>query len=164
MNTSMNTSVWFYDVLTGRFTGTVYRGPLRMLSSNTPPGTLAFDASAIASFDAGSQRIDLASGQLVDFVPERPDDQGGELSWVWDPGTRRWVSGFTDAYYWRCVRELRDRLLQDCDWRVVRAAEQGQDMSDAWRLYRQQLRDITLQTNPQSIDWPIPPMNSRAMT
>lgn len=155
----MNTSVWFYDALTGHFTGTAYRGPLRMLIDNTPPGTLAFDASAIASFDARSQRIDLASGQLVDFVPERPDDQGGELIWSWDQDRRRWTSTHTDVYDWRCVRELRDRKLQDCDWRVVRAAEQGQDMSEAWRQYRQQLRDITLQTNPQSIDWPVPPIH-----
>lgn len=54
------------------------------------------------------------------------------------------------------VREIRNRLLRDCDW------TQGKDInvsvSSAWATYRQQLRDITEQDGfPYNVTWPQTP-------
>lgn len=58
------------------------------------------------------------------------------------------------------LRQQRNQLLQQSDW----MANSDVTMSDAWRLYRQALRDITTQTpsldeNGQltGVNWPTPP-------
>lgn len=53
------------------------------------------------------------------------------------------------------VRQKRDRLLAECDWRSLPDAPGDRD---AWLEYRQKLRDITQQTGfPDNIDFPTPP-------
>ena len=52
------------------------------------------------------------------------------------------------------VRAERDKLLAETDWRA------GSDltMSDAWKIYRQALRDITSQEGfPNTVTWPTQP-------
>jgi len=56
------------------------------------------------------------------------------------------------------VRELRDRLLTDTDWVVVKHNELGTPIPQEWLDYRQALRDITEQTGfPENIEWPEKP-------
>ena len=50
------------------------------------------------------------------------------------------------------VREKRDALLAACDWR----ASSDVTMSNAWRDYRQELRDVPSQL-PNDITWPTAP-------
>jgi hypothetical protein len=47
------------------------------------------------------------------------------------------------------VRAARDRALEACDWRVIRAAETGVAMDQEWANYRQALRDL-----PNDEAWP----------
>jgi hypothetical protein len=56
---------------------------------------------------------------------------------------------------WDEVREQRNQLLQECDW--TQLADIPQSTKDNWSDYRQQLRDITTQSNPFSIIWPVKP-------
>jgi len=42
------------------------------------------------------------------------------------------------TYDWHQLRNLRDNLLQNSDWRAV----QDRTMPQAWELYRQALRDL----------------------
>ena len=58
---------------------------------------------------------------------------------------------------WRYVRNKRDDLLAKTDWVVTRASETGVAETDAWKTYRQALRDITTQSNPWDITWPTEP-------
>ena len=58
---------------------------------------------------------------------------------------------------WINIKIQRDRLLQQSDWRVVKAADTGVPISQSWKDYRQALRDITTQTDPFNIIWPTPP-------
>ena len=58
---------------------------------------------------------------------------------------------------WRYVRNKRDDLLAKTDWVVTRASETGVAETDAWKTYRQALRDITTQSNPYNITWPTEP-------
>lgn len=147
--------IYFYAPDTGLFTGVSFQGPRRLVMANTPPGLEAFDATEVAHFDWRSQRIE--NGTLVDYQPRMPDDDEGALTWSWDQTTRRWVSAHTDAYHWRCVRAERDRRLSVTDWMVVKAMESGQSLPQPWIDYRQALRDITLQTDPEQIQWPQSP-------
>jgi hypothetical protein len=56
---------------------------------------------------------------------------------------------------WTEVRELRSQLLTECDW--TQLADIPTEKKAAWTEYRQSLRDITSQSNPFSINWPVKP-------
>lgn len=56
------------------------------------------------------------------------------------------------------IRATRDKHLIDSDWVVLRAYESGESISEIWKTYRQNLRDIPLQPNfPYDIVWPTKP-------
>ena len=55
------------------------------------------------------------------------------------------------------IKTRRDQLLQQSDWRVVKAADTGIPLSQEWKDYRQALRDITTQSDPFNIIWPTAP-------
>ncbi len=54
---------------------------------------------------------------------------------------------------WAAIRQQRNKLLAACDW----MANSDVTMSDAWTTYRQALRDITTQDDPDDITWPTEP-------
>jgi hypothetical protein len=56
---------------------------------------------------------------------------------------------------WEEVREIRNQLLAETDW--TQLSDIPQNTKDIWTTYRQNLRDITNQTNPFDIVWPIKP-------
>ena len=55
---------------------------------------------------------------------------------------------------WQAIRAQRNQLLRDSDW--TQLADAPVD-STVWAAYRQQLRDVTAQSAPNSITWPVPP-------
>ena len=59
------------------------------------------------------------------------------------------------AQAWKCVRKQRDTFIAETDW------VGGSDVPDAlktkWNTYRQALRDITSQSDPENITWPTKP-------
>ena len=58
----------------------------------------------------------------------------------------------------RNVRNKRDRLLQETDWRVIKAYERSENLPAEWEVYRQALRDITSQAGfPYEVTWPTKP-------
>lgn len=139
----------FADQDTGLFTGRSFSGPESSLPANTPPGTIAVPGM----HDPGSARLDLETGEVVDWQPPKPADT--ELAtWRWDDESRRWVAEPTTEAHWRVVRAERDRRLAATDWLVVKAAERGEPIPEAWRAYRQALRDVTSQPDPLAIEWP----------
>tara|TARA_S200000501_G_scaffold327471_1_gene326771 strand:- start:693 stop:1133 length:441 start_codon:yes stop_codon:yes gene_type:complete len=54
---------------------------------------------------------------------------------------------------WIAVRMKRDNLLKETDWR----ASSDLTLSDAWKTYRQALRDVPTQSDPYNITWPTSP-------
>lgn len=54
---------------------------------------------------------------------------------------------------WQNVRDQRDGLLQETDWR----ASSDLTLSDVWKNYRQALRDVPTQSDPFNITWPTKP-------
>ena len=57
------------------------------------------------------------------------------------------------AQKWVFVREERNGKLSQTDWRA------GSDLtlSDEWKTYRQALRDVPTQSDPDNITWPTEP-------
>ena len=58
---------------------------------------------------------------------------------------------------WKRIRSQRDNLLSQSDWVVIKAKETGGTISSAWKTYRQDLRDIPSQSDPDNITWPTEP-------
>ena len=56
---------------------------------------------------------------------------------------------------WFIIRQTRNELLVECDW--TQLADVSAETKSIWSEYRQSLRDITSQTNPFSITWPVKP-------
>jgi hypothetical protein len=56
---------------------------------------------------------------------------------------------------WEEVRLLRNELLLECDW--TQLVDIPTETKELWQTYRQGLRDITSQTNPFLIVWPVKP-------
>tara|TARA_B100000424_G_scaffold114824_1_gene86572 strand:- start:167 stop:601 length:435 start_codon:yes stop_codon:yes gene_type:complete len=54
---------------------------------------------------------------------------------------------------WQNVRQERDMLLKETDWR----ASSDLILSDDWKSYRQALRDVPTQSDPFNIVWPTIP-------
>ena len=58
------------------------------------------------------------------------------------------------AAQWESVRAIRNTKLENCDWTQLPDAPVD---AAAWAAYRQELRDITTQTDPFNITWPQEP-------
>ena len=56
---------------------------------------------------------------------------------------------------WFEIREIRNQLLVECDW--TQLSDISTEIKNLWSNYRQDLRDITNQTNPFNITWPVKP-------
>ena len=57
------------------------------------------------------------------------------------------------AQKWVAVRVERNAKLAATDWR----ASSDLTLSDAWKTYRQALRDVPTQSDPDNITWPTEP-------
>ena len=59
---------------------------------------------------------------------------------------------------WATVRAIRDAKLKATDVLILQAQESKQPLSEAWKAYRQALRDTPqLFDNPDQIIWPTQP-------
>jgi len=55
---------------------------------------------------------------------------------------------------WSAIRSARNELLKDSDWTQL---PDSPAEKTAWSVYRQQLRDVTKQSDPFKIVWPTSP-------
>lgn len=67
---------------------------------------------------------------------------------------REYQQSYAEQVAWQSVRAQRDQMLQATDWTQVADAPVDRQ---AWATYRQALRDITTQADPQAITWPTRP-------
>lgn len=74
---------------------------------------------------------------------------------TFDYTTKQWVDERTTEQRWGPVRLERDRLLQASDW--TQLPDVAIETKEAWAAYRQALRDITEQSDPEHIVWPVRP-------
>lgn len=77
------------------------------------------------------------------------------------------LSELNNAEPLRLLRVERDKRLTESDWVVTKATETGGAVSDAWKTYRQALRDLPASSSPKlteldgldftSVTWPTKP-------
>ena len=77
------------------------------------------------------------------------------------------LSELNNAESLRLLRVERDKRLTESDWVVTKATETGGTVSDAWKTYRQALRDLPSSASPSldsfyelnltSVTWPTKP-------
>jgi len=81
--------------------------------------------------------------------------QGSEWveEWIETPATSEQIQERL-TNQWGIIRSERNDYLAACDW--TQLPDSPADKT-AWALYRQQLRDITEQSNPFEIVWPVAP-------
>ncbi len=82
--------------------------------------------------------------------PEQPSQYH-----VFNYTTSTWAMSGVKA--WEDIRSKRDKLLAACDWTVMPDVPLSDARREAWMAYRQALRDMTAQSNPLELAWPIPP-------
>ena len=78
-----------------------------------------------------------------------------DRNWLEFNGTEIVAQGKFDVD-WHTVRKERDNLLKQTDWRAVK----DRTMSQAWKDYRQALRDLPQdheEANDAAANWPQPP-------
>ena len=89
-------------------------------------------------------RIKMVDGVNRPFTAEEEAEQ--------DSLEAEWAAGATGRK-WAEVRAQRNQLLSESDWRGM----SDLTMSDAWKTYRQALRDVGGQADPSNITWPEEP-------
>lgn len=84
-----------------------------------------------------------------------PTDLSTSYKWVYNSYTREiYVDpGVEKREQWEAIRLKRNNLLAQSDVLLVREIEAGRD-TEYLKVYRQALRDITTEENPNHITWP----------
>lgn len=86
-------------------------------------------------------------------IPESPNQ-----FYTFDIDKKQWLDKrvtTTNETMWNIVKQRRNRLLLDCDW--TQLPDVPLSTKNNWAVYRQALRDITTQSDPFNIVWPISP-------
>lgn len=60
---------------------------------------------------------------------------------------------------WESVRAKRNIELAESDWTQIPDSPLSNELKEEWRIYRQELRDITNYEDPWSVIWPEKPIN-----
>lgn len=118
--------------------------PEDMVSLQFNPTT---HAALAGVFEDGSYYVE--SGIPV-AMPPKPSQHH-----VFDYTTKQWIDPRTPETEWPLVRAERDRRLLASDW--TQLPDVPLATKEAWAVYRQALRDVTLQPDPFNIVWPTPP-------
>jgi hypothetical protein len=100
-------------------------------------------------------------------------DEYSGLSWIssntkpTESQIKNEVARLNAAEPMRLLRVERDKRLASCDWVSAKATDTGVAVSDAWKTYRQALRDLPASASPKldseyeldltSITWPTEP-------
>ncbi len=90
-------------------------------------------------------------GELVPMPPKPSEFH------IFDYTTKQWIDSRTPETEWPLVRAKRDRLLQQSDWAALPDVPLTTEKRAEWAVYRQALRDVTLQPDPFNITWPLQP-------
>ena len=88
-----------------------------------------------------------------------PSVSGDELA-VWDKGAwiKKNIRNEMIDKNWEKIISTRNALLQASDWTVLVDSPLTTSMKKKWKVYRQELRDLTsLHSKTDTVIWPIKP-------
>lgn len=103
----------------------------------------------------------LLAGYIRVHNPPVYNDQTENISWELDhwkisPKSLEELT-IIISNKWHQIRSDRNILLMQSDWLIIKSLESGSIVRSDILEYRKLLRDITLQTDPYSIEWPLKP-------
>lgn len=90
------------------------------------------------------------------IIPVENDPNFGKPFWKAIGMTEEEANQVNSDYKWHLVRVERDLRISKTDW--VSGEDVPQSIKDAYFPYRQALRDITEQEDPDNIVWPDKPL------
>ena len=110
----------------------------------------------------------ISNGEFIPYTLEQRLAKSNQPSMtsIWSDETFSWIETRSDEEIANTLtqnsivsaKNKRNKLLAECDWVVTKSLEQGNSVSDSWKEYRQELRDITQQAGfPNNINWPNKP-------
>jgi hypothetical protein len=106
----MSQTYSLYDKTTGIFTGTKLSCADQYLQQNVPSGM----SPMAGDYDDLSQRVDLATGAVINYQPPAPLNDTMQ-TWAWDVPTMRWASSPTiaalQANAWTRITASRDAVI-----------------------------------------------------
>ena len=76
---------------------------------------------------------------------------------IFDYTSKQWIDPRTTDSQLIIIRNQRDLLLSQSDWVIIKSVDTDTTVSEDWKVYRQALRDITLQPDVFNIIWPTAP-------
>lgn len=136
-------NISIYDI-TGRILRTV----------NCPESQVAVQIKVGEAYVEGefsSDEFQIRS-EVLEKLPPKPTEYH-----LFNYTSQQWQDPRTPATEWPLVRVKRDALLSETDWVITKAMEMGTPVPDAWKVYRQALRNITTQADPFALTWPVVP-------
>ena len=77
-------------------------------------------------------------------------------NWIVTDATQEEIDQRLDSQ-WIQVRSIRNQYLSECDWTQLPDSPLTSEKKQEWVVYREQLRDVTLQPDPFNITWPTKP-------
>lgn len=112
---------------------------------------MGLHAALMASSIPGITGVSTDYDQLYVELPTRDRVTEDELAAI-----EGMIASCVGVPSWDKVRRERAPLLAEADWRIQRAEDRGEDAAPL-RAYRQALRDVTEQPDPNHVAWPVQP-------
>jgi len=103
----------FYDLTTGDFLQRHYDGPEELLGVNIHSGTAFIEGH----HDHLSKRVDIATGEVIDYQPPAPADDA-DKTFSWDDTIKRWTPTPTLG------------AVKRAQGAVIKAAAKAEDQTD----------------------------------
>jgi len=101
----------------------------------------------------------ISAGYAGPYTYPSYDSTIEKMEWVGDGFTARPYNDQEIENQWSVIRNQRDNVLKESDYTQVSDYNFEITNTEEWKSYRQELRDITSQSNPFGITWPIMPSN-----
>jgi hypothetical protein len=119
------------------------------------PGTSGFYIDVVNHIDTLPDDVIEISEELHSSL--LADQENGRVIVLVD-GNLTTVEFMPPPVTWDEIRVQRSRLLTASDWTQVLDVALSPDQVSAWRVYRQELRDLTdTYATPDEVVWPVSP-------
>ena len=141
-----------YKVLTGEILNTMESDSLQSVDN------FSVEGYGIVRLSSTSEAINkyISNGELREYSTEELSIKNNlPIGYIWKMPERIAIDTRTPETEWAAVRNKRNQLLITSDWTQVPDIPLA--TKEVWAVYRQALRDITLQPDPFNITWPIAP-------
>jgi|688.fasta_scaffold10597_16 hypothetical protein len=123
------------------------------VSFPNPLTTEAVESFGFGCYDFASQPECEPTQKVVEVAPRKGEDGIYRQTYEIVELTESELAARTQAQ-WAFIRGDRNRRLSTCDWTQLPDASAD---AATWAIYRQELRDITTQSDPFNIVWPVVP-------